>query len=119
MNRKGFTLVELLACLALLGLILCIGLFVTRGTLSTSLSTLTDVSEKQIYDAAEIYTVENNVKWTNFDELEYTCLNVKELVEKGYFKEEEVTSYKDNKIKIEREVKTKTIDRVRFVDTCE
>ena len=43
MNRKGFTLIEFLGCMALLGVILAIGLYVTRGTLATALSTLTDV----------------------------------------------------------------------------
>ena len=118
MNRKGFTLVELIACLALLGIILGIGLFITRGTLSTSLSTLTEVSEKQIYDTAKVYVLENKVSWINFDGIEYACLTVKEFVDHGYFESEEVTSYENNMIKIERNIKTKTIDRVRFVDDC-
>ena len=118
MNNKGFTLVELLACLALLGVVLGIGLYVTRDTLSTTLTTLTDVSEKEIYDTAKIYVLENKVEWKNA-QVEYTCITVNNLVEKGYFDFDEITSYKDKKIKLERDKQSKVIDSVRFVDSCE
>ena len=118
MNNKGFTLVELLACLALLGIVLGIGLFVTKDTLSTTLTTLTDVSEKEIYDTAEIYVLENNVQWKIADN-EYTCITVNNLVEKGYFENDEVVSYKEKLVKLERDVQSKVIDSVRFVDECE
>ena len=118
MNRKGFTLIELLGCLALLGLILCIGLYTTRGTLSTALSTLTDVSEIQISDAAQLYITENKTKWINDGE-EYTCITVKNLVEMGYFEEGEVTTYKDKMIRVVRNPKTRVINSVKIVDVCE
>lgn len=118
MNSRGFTLIELLACLALLGVILGIGLFVTRDTLSTSLTTLTDVSERELYNTVEMYVLENKVTWIS-STLEYTCVTVNNLVEKGYFKENEVSSYKDKTIKVVREKTTKTINDVRFVEVCE
>ena len=118
MNNKGFTLIELLACLALLGVILGIGLYVTRDTLSTSLSTLIDVSEKQIYDAAYSYVLENDVIWTNVNGEEYTCLTPKNLVDDGYFDNDEVTIYKNNMIKVVRESKTKDINKIKLVDEC-
>ena len=117
MNNKGFTLVELLACMALLGIVLGIGLFVTKDTLSTTLTTLTDVSEKEIYDTAEIYVLENKVEWKN-DKTEYTCITVNNLVEKGYFENDEVVSYKGKIVKLERDILSKVIDSVRFVDEC-
>lgn len=116
-NRDGFTLVELLGSLAILGLILCIGLYATRGTLATAISTLTDVSSKQIYDAAELYVMENKTHWINNGE-EYTCLTVRNLVDAGYFEEEEVTTYQDSMIRIVRESKTKVINSIRLVDNC-
>ena len=118
MNSRGFTLIELLACLALLGVILGIGLFVTRDTLSTSLTSLTDVSERELYDTAEIYVLENNVSWISSTS-EYACVTVNNLVEKGYFKDNEVSSYKGKTIKVIREETTKTISDVRFVEVCE
>ena len=118
MDNKGFTLVELLACLALLGAVLGIGLYVTRDTLSTTLTTLTDVSEKEIYDTAKIYVLENKVEWKN-NNPEYTCITINNLVEKGYFDFDEIMSYKDKKIKLERDNQSKVIDIVKFVDVCE
>ena len=118
MNRKGFSLIELLGCLLLLGIILCIGLYSTRGTLATALSTLTDVSKNEIYDAAKMYVLEYDVTWVNVEE-EYTCLTVNQLVDSGYFDDDEVTIYKDSNIKIVRDTKNKVINSVKMVDICE
>lgn len=118
MNRKGFSLIELMACLALLGIVLCIGLYVTRGTLSTALSTITGVTVNEIYDAAELYVVENSTKWINDGE-EYTCLTVSDLVDYGYFDDDEINTYKDSMIRVVRDSKTRVIESVRMVDICE
>ena len=118
MNNKGFSLIELLGSLVLLGLILCIGLYSARGTLATSLSTLIGVSENEIYDTAEMYVLGNPVTWIK-DTEEYTCLTVTDLVDAGYFEENEVLSYKDNKIKIVRDEHTKVVNNIKLVDICE
>ena len=54
MNNKGFSLIEMLGCVALLGIILCISLFINRKTLATSLSTLDNISNNEIYKAPAI-----------------------------------------------------------------
>lgn len=118
MNKKGFSLVELLGALVLLGIILCIGLYSSRGTLATTLSTLTNVSTNEIYSAAKTYVLENEVDWIVGDE-EYTCLTVTDLIDAGYFDENEILSYKNDKIKIIREGKTKVITYTSLVDDCE
>ena len=117
MNRKGFTLIELLGCLAMLGVVLCIGLYVTRDTLATALSTLTDVSVEQIKEASELYILENKTTWIN-DSEEYTCLTVNNLVDAGYFEVDEVTEYKDDMIKVVRNPLTRVIKDVMVVDEC-
>lgn len=119
MNKKGFTLVELLGCLLLLAVILCIGLYSARGTLATALSTLTDVSENEIYDTAKIYVLENGVTWINVGEEEYTCLTVKELVDKGYLETGKVNTYNNDYIKVIRKSDTKSILHVELLDSCE
>ena len=118
MNRKGFTLIELLGCLVLLGVVLGIGLYVTKDTLSTALSSLTSVSTNQIYDAAKLYVTENKITWINSME-EYTCLSVDNLVDAGYFESEEVSTYKDQEIKIVRDEETKVINSIKLIDVCE
>ena len=117
MNRKGFTLIELLGCLMLLGVILCIGLYTTSGTLATALSTLTDVSISEIYNASKSYVLENAVTWYNDGE-EYTCVAVRNLVDSGYFSYDDVSSYITNGIKLTREPKTKVISNVDLVSQC-
>lgn len=118
MNRKGFSLIELLGCLVLLAIIMCIGLYSARGTLATTLSTLNDVSTGEISDAAINYVLENSTTWINSNDEEYTCLTVDELVDGGYFKDEDVKSYKDKQIKVIRDSKIKTINSSRLVDEC-
>ena len=118
MNNKGFTLVELLGSLVMLGLILGIGLYSARGTLSTTMTTLNNVSMNELYDTAEIYVIENNNTWFNNLE-EYTCVMVDELVDKGYFDEDDVSSYKGKFIRIVRDNVTKTISSRKLVDVCE
>lgn len=117
MDRKGFSLVELLACIALLGVILGIGLYSAKGTLSTTLSTLNGVSTDSIYSASKSYVLENGVTWYHQD-IEYTCVKIDDLVDAGYFDMAEVTSYKDNTVKLVRDPITKTITSVSLVDTC-
>ena len=118
LNNRGFSLIELLGSLALLALILCIGLYSARGTLSTSLITLDSVSENEIKNAAELYVIENPVSWIN-DGNEWTCIKTFDLVDKGYFDDNEVTSYKDKKIKLVRDSISKVITSVLIVDSCE
>ena len=60
MNKKGFTLIEFLICLALLGIVLVIGLCASGGAIRTSLSSLRSVSESEVFKAAKSYSLENN-----------------------------------------------------------
>ena len=117
MNRKGFTLIEMLGCLALLLVVLLIGVYITRDTLSTSLSILNDVSSKEIYDAAKLYVMEYKTTWTNIGDNEYTCLTVGQLVDSGYFASQEVN--KNDFVKVVRMPKTKVIESVEILEVCE
>ena len=116
MNDKGFTLIELLGCLVLIGVILGIGLYSTRGTFSTTLTTLDQVSENEIYDTAEIYLLENGGKWIND---EYACVSISSLVDKGYFDYDEVSHHKDMFVRVVRDSITRVISDRELVDECE
>lgn len=117
MNRKGFSLVELLGCLAIMGIILYIGIYSAKGTLATSISTLNDISDNEIYSAAKTYILENKITWVN-DGVEHTCLTVSDLVDSGCFKENEVITYKDKSVKIIRDPITKVITNTTIVEEC-
>ena len=118
LNRKGFTLFELLASLIVLGVILGVGFYLARGTLATTVDAINGVGEREVYDAAELYVLENNVSWIN-DGDEYTCLMINQLVDMGYFDNGEVSSYQDRKIKVVRNSVSKVISDIKFVDVCE
>ena len=118
MNNKGFSLIELLGCLMILGIILGIGLYSARGTLGMMNDSMKQVSVNEIYDASSLYVIENSTKWINDGE-EYACFNVLEHVDYGYFDYEEVERYKDKLIKIIRDSNTKVIDNISLVDGCE
>ena len=118
MNNKGFTLVELLGCFVIIALVLGIGLYTTRATLSTSKTSLDTVSENEIYDASKMYAIENLVVWSEGDN-QYGCISVKNLVNMGYFSEEEMESYKDKFVKLVRDANTKVVNDASIVDVCE
>lgn len=118
MNNKGFSLIELLGSLVILGVILGIGLYSARGTLGLVNDSMNQVSENEIYDAAEMYVLENPRKWINDGE-EYTCFNIIELVDYGYFDEGEIAKYRDISIRIVRNSNTKVVENITFVDSCE
>lgn len=118
MNNKGFSLIELLGCLVLLTVILGIGLYMARETLSTVILTVDKTTEKEIINSAEQYVLENSVKWINNIE-EYACVDVSTLVDYGYFDKDELNNYNNMKVKVVRDSKTLVVTRSVLVDICE
>lgn len=116
MNRRGFTLAEMLGCIALLGIVLCIGLFTSKGSLTTSLSRLRNVSDNEVYDSAKSYVIEKNI---SFNETDYVCVTVLELIEYGYLSQMNDKDIQGRVIKIVRDNKTKAINNIGYVDVCE
>ena len=115
MKKNGFTLVELLVSLAVLGIVLAIGIYSTKGTLATSLTGFRNVSDNEIFTAARNYVIGENISLENG----YTCVYVKDLVDYGYIENIESTQVLDRLVKVSRSNITKTIDKINYVDTCE
>ena len=118
MGNKGFTLVELLGCFALLAIVFGIGVYLTGGTLSTALTTADMVSENEIEETSKTYILENNVLWSNENDLEYACVSINDLVNFGYFEYDQVSAYKDNFVKVFRNINTKVIEDLEIVKEC-
>lgn len=118
MNNKGFSLIELLGSLVLLTIILGIGLFMAKDTLSTSILTIDKITEKEIIDTAKQYVLENNVKWKN-DLEEYTCIKISTLADYGYFNNNDIKDYNNMFVKIVRNKKNMVITNSTLVDICE
>ena len=62
--------------------------------------------------------MENSGRWINGSE-EYSCVSIDQLVDMGYFKMDEVSSYKDKFVKVVRDSNTKVINSKKLVDICE
>ncbi len=116
MNRKGFTLVEFLICLALLGIVLVFGLCASSDMLRTSLSSLRSVSDNEVFKAAKAYVQENNV---TFYDGSYTCVTVKELIDYGYLVDTNDYELRDKIVKVKKNKVTKVIYDIEYTSNCD
>ena len=101
MNNKGFTLMELLAVLVIIGVVFGITFYILRGTMATSLTQMDEAVNNQIYEAAKSYVIETN--------------QLQELIDYGY------VNNVDNPqqiIKITRNLETKVIEEIKYVEKC-
>ena len=112
MNNKGFTLVELLATLVIIGIVFGISLFILKGTQAKVITDVNEVSDGQIFTSAETYVLERNL---SFNRSNYVCVSVQELIDYGYIKN---TSEPERIIKLIRNNETKTIETIKYVDSC-
>ena len=91
-NRKGFTLIEVLAVVVIIGVIASIAFAVYFNTIDKSKSKSVNLALNNIKSAAELYVKEsfNGVVWNKSDDEgsnEYSCVTISELIDAGYFKE--------------------------------
>lgn len=89
MNKKGFTLVELLAVIVLIAIIASITTVIIKNVLKDSKNELTDLQKKYIEDAAEQYYIREGMSKN------VNCVNVSELLEKDYFNSVEIKNPKN------------------------
>lgn len=92
-KRKGFTLIELLAVIVILGVVVSVILVVFVGSKDKATDKITFITEENILKSSSYYTDEysSNLVWSNSNNNEEkACIPVKELVKKGYFKEQEI-----------------------------
>ena len=115
MERNGFTLIELLGSLALLGLVLTLGIIASKDTLATTMTQFSKINENEIYEAARIYAVDGNV---NFNDMNYTCVLVDDIVKMGYLKNLEDDNIRKKIVRLERDQNTFTIKKIFFSDEC-
>ena len=90
MNKKGFTLVELLGVIVIIGLVIGGSIFGIIGLIKNSKDEATIISESSIKKTASIYSAEKNEDdgyWTEMTrkgyEGKYFCVTVEELINKG------------------------------------
>ena len=93
LNRKGYTLIELLAVILIISLIITLSIFGIINAINSSKEKATTLSEKSIKEAAETYATEkndNNNYWLDITdkditdkENKYFCITIEELMNKG------------------------------------
>ena len=111
MNNKGFSLTELLAVLFLFGIVVSIGLYTTKATLSTTMTTLELVTDNQIFNAAKNYIIEQNIPFNNEQKI---CVKVTELIEYGYLSNNIDDEIKQKIIQINKDINTKVISKIEY-----
>ena len=114
MKKNGFTLVELLASLAILGLVLAIGVMANRRALATSLMEFRNVSDNEVFVAARNYVNSENVSLKKG----YTCVTVRKLVDYGYLDATNDDDIRDKMVKVSISKKTKVINKIEYVKKC-
>jgi len=100
LNKKGYTLIELLAVILIIGLILVFSTYGIIKAIKSSKEKATALSEKSIKEAAETYATEKNDDsnyWLDITDKEnkYFCTTIEELMNKGLLdKKAESTKFK-------------------------
>ena len=114
MNKSGFTLIEMLACIGVLGIILVMGIITSKGTLSTSLTQLRILSNNEIIASARSYAISEDVTFENG----YACVTVEELINLGYLEYTNDEEVRNKKIEIIKNDTTKVIETIKYTQSC-
>lgn len=88
MNNKGFTLVEFLVTLLIVGIIFTVSNYVITNTFSMTNENALEITINNIKSSSKDYIYEfiDNSDWIdNYDNTEYVCISIGDLIEKGYF----------------------------------
>ena len=84
LNKKGFTLVELLVTIVIVGLVIGISTYGIITAINDSEDKSKTISLKNIKEAASIYSSEaDSSSWKNADSYDAFCVTVGELMNKG------------------------------------
>lgn len=95
MKNKGFTLVELITVIILLGVLSLISFPIISDSIKNSKQKASDIQTKQIIRAAESWASENT---SLLDETNRYTLNLSTLINSGYIDEDEVIDPKTGEI---------------------
>ena len=126
LNNKGFTLVELLATLAVLSLVSTIVIYVAINVVNSAKDKSYLVTRNNVEKAAVSYLEENSdkihfVKYK--DNIEYQCVTVQNLIDTNYFDKDVLNSKISNDktirvsdyIYIERDSNSKTVTDSKII----
>ena len=127
-NNHGFTLVELLAVIAILGIVVSITVYVGINAVNKAKEKSYKTTKNNIENIAGTYLKENGdrlfyISKNDGTGIEYQCITIENLIDGGYFKNDVLNSQvsKDDKVKesdyiyIERNSATKSVVKNVYV----
>ena len=130
-NNRGFTLVELLATIAILGLVVSITVFTGIRLIKNGREKTYQTTKNNIEKYAGNYLIENGDRLFYLSDskagIEYQCVTLKNLIDTGYFdtklfesKVAEGISPKENDyVYIERDINTKTVMKNVYIQSSD
>ncbi len=117
-KKNGFTLVELLSAIVILGLIASITVYLVVRSINKVKENAKLITYNNIKDISKIYTDEVAGYWNIKDSYEYSCISLGNMIEVGYFDEKVINDNdelsKDTMVKVIRNKESKVIKETSF-----
>ena len=98
MNKKGFTLIELIVVIVLLSLISLVVFPAVFKTLNTSKQMAYESQKEIVLKAAKEYYLDNIDLLPETKEESETSIELKDLIKNGYINEDEIINPKNNHV---------------------
>ena len=114
LNNKGFTLVELLAVIAILIIIALVAIPNISSSIERTKDKQDAAIKRVIKSAGDLYTSNNKSKFNSGG----NCLSVSILINEDYLDEADVSSYKDKFLYYTKDMTTEKISYVGIQDNC-
>lgn len=95
MNKKGFTLIELIGVVVILGLIALIAFPALLNQINDSKSLVSESQKQIIISSAKTYVDENKNEYADKSSFE---ISVNDLISGGYLDKSIISSFSDNEV---------------------
>ena len=117
-KKNGFTLVELLSTVVILGVVLSVTVYIVMKNINKAKDNAELITYNNIKDISKIYTDEVASYWNIKDDYEYSCISLGNMIEIGYFDENTINKSdklsKDTMLKVIRDKDSKVIKETSF-----
>ena len=117
-KKNGFTLVELLSTVVILGVVLSVTVYIVMKNINKAKENAELITYNNIKDISKIYTDEVASYWNIKDDYEYSCISLGNMIEIGYFDENIINKNdklsKDTMLKVIRDRDSKVIKETSF-----